>query len=407
MSHPQNELIPDFPMQRSAQCPFSPPPELREAQAQGALSRVRLWDGSTPWLVTGYDEQRALLADQRCSVEITRPGYPYMNPAFREAAKSGGAPSFLNMDDPEHARIRRMVTGSFAIKRIEALRPAVERMADEFIDAMLAGPKPADLVRTLALPLPSLVICELLGVPYEDHEFFQTQSEVGLRAGVDPADARAAHRALLEYLESQLDEKLANPSDDLLSEFAAHVRGGELTHHEAASLGLLLLGAGHETTANMIALSVMALLENPDQLALIRDADDPKVLASATEELLRYLTIIHLGTRRAAVEDIEIGGETIRAGEGIIIPGSTANWDPEQFTDPDKLDLRRNARHHMAFGYGVHQCLGQPLARVEIQAVLGTLFRRLPGLRLAVDREKVPFKENGVVYGVYELPVTW
>jgi cytochrome P450 len=401
------EAIPDFPMPRAAGCPFTPPPQLRRLHAEQPLTKVRLWDGSTPWLVTRYDDQRALLADQRCSVDLTRPGFPYMNPAFREAALRGSQPSFLNMDDPEHARLRRMLSGAFTIKRIEAMRPAVQRMTDDFIDAMLAGPKPADLVRALALPLPSLVICELLGVPYDDHEFFQHQSEVGLRHDVTPEAAGAARRALLEYVADQLNKKLAHPADDLLSELAARVRDSDLTHEEAASMGLLLLGAGHETTANMIALSTVALLEHPDQLAAIRDTDDPKVLASAVEELLRYLTIIHLGNRRIALEDIEIAGQTIRAGDGIVIPSITANWQTDIFPAPDRLDVHRDARRHMAFGFGIHQCLGQPLARLELQVVYGTLFRRIPTLRLATDLGNLPFKEDGVVYGVYELPVTW
>ncbi|MDW6057578.1 cytochrome P450 [Streptomyces sp. FXJ1.4098] len=401
------EAIPDFPMPRAAGCPFSPPPQLRRLQAEQPLTRVRLWDGSTPWVATRHDDQRALLSDQRCSVDLTRPGFPYMNPAFRESAKRGSQPSFLNLDDPEHARLRRMLSGAFTIKRIEALRPAVQRMTDDFIDAMLAGPKPADLVRTLALPLPSLVICELLGVPYEDHDFFQHQSEVGLRHDVTPEEASAAHGALLEYVSGQIDKKLVQSGDDLLSELAARVRVGDLTHRQAASMGLLLLGAGHETSANMIALSTVALLEHPDQLAIVRDTDDPKVLASAVDELLRYLTIIHLGNRRIALEDIEIGGRTIRAGEGIVIPSNTANWQADVFPDPDKLDVHRDARRHMAFGFGIHQCLGQPLARLELQVVYGTLFRRIPTLRLATDLEKLPFKDDGVVYGVYELPVTW
>ncbi|MFC8519444.1 cytochrome P450 [Streptomyces sp. NPDC057257] len=399
--------IPGFPMPRAAGCPFAPPPQLRRLHAEQPLARVRLWDGSTPWLVTRYEDQRALLADQRCSVDLRRPGFPHMNPASREVGRRGNQPSFLNLDDPEHARIRRMLSGMFTIKRIEALRPAVQRMTDDFIDTMLAGPKPADLVRTLALPLPSLVICELLGVPYEDHEFFQHHSEVGMRHDVSPEVAEAARKALLDYVASQIDEKLAHPADDLLSELAARVREGDLTHPQAAAMGLLLLGAGHETSANMIALSTIALLEHPDQLAVVRDTDDPKVLVSAVEELLRYLTIIHLGNRRIALEDIQIGGGTIRAGEGVVLPGSTANWQDDVFPDPDRLDVHRDARRHQAFGFGVHQCLGQPLARLELQVVYGTLFRRIPTLRLATPVEKLPFKEDGLVYGVYELPVTW
>ncbi|WP_416968736.1 cytochrome P450 [Streptomyces sp. 4F14] len=399
--------VPDFPMPRDSGCPFAPPPALREAHTRRPISKVRIWDGSTPWLVTRFEDQRALLADQRCSVDLRRPGFPYMNPAFRESGSRNVQPSFLNLDDPEHARIRRMLSGAFTIKRVEALRPSVQRMTDDFVDAMLAGPNPADLVRALALPLPSLVICELLGVPYEDHAFFQHQSEVGLRHDVSPEASTAARKALLDYVADQLDQKLAAPGDDLLSELAARVRDGDLTHPQAATMGLLLLGAGHETSANMIALSVAALLEHPDQLAIVRDTDDPKVLASAVDELLRYLTIIHIGNRRIALEDIEVGGTTIRAGEGVVLPSATANWQDDVFPEPDRLDVTRDARRHQAFGFGIHQCLGQPLARLELQVVYSTLFRRVPTLRLATDLQKLPFKEDGLVYGVYELPVTW
>ncbi|MEV0225290.1 cytochrome P450 [Streptomyces sp. NPDC050704] len=398
--------VPDFPMPRAAGCPFDPPPALLNLHAETPLARVRLWDGSTPWLVTRYEDQKALLSDPRCSVDLARPGFPYSSPVFREAAK-GNSPSFLNMDDPEHARIRRMVTAPFAIKRMEAMRPAVQRMTDGLIDGMLAGPKPADLVAALALPLPSLVICELLGVPYEDHEFFQRNSEVGLRRDATPEQTRESSGELLKYLMDQLDRKLADPGDDLLSELATRVASGDLPRFEAAKLGVLLLGAGHETTANMIALGTLALLEHPDQLAVVRDTDDPKVLAGAVEELLRYLSIIHVGNRRLALEDIEIGGGTIRAGEGVILPGATANWDPEYFPEPERLDVRRDARRHLTFSFGIHQCLGQPLARLELQVVYSTLLRRIPTLRLATEPARIPFKEDGLVYGTYELPVTW
>ncbi|MFK0021233.1 cytochrome P450 [Streptomyces sp. NPDC090798] len=407
-----NESVPDFPMPRDARCPFAPPPQLRELHTEQVrsdqpLTKVRIWDGSTPWLVTRYDDQRTLLADPRCSVDQRRPGFPYMSPSFREVAERGSEPAFLTMDDPEHARIRRMISGAFSIKHVAAMRPALQRMTDDFIDTMLAGPKPVDLVHALALPLPSLVVCELLGIPYEDHEFFQTKSEVGMRHDAGREEVAAAHHALLDYLDSQIEAKLANPADDMLSKLAAHYRDGDLTRRQAASMGLLILGAGHETTANMIALSVTALLEHPEQLAAVRDSDDPKVLASAVEELLRYLTIIHIGNRRIALEDIEIGGQTIRAGEGLVIPSITANWEEAFFPDPDRLDVHRDARRHQAFGFGIHQCLGQPVARLELEVVLGTLFRRIPTLRLATDLEKLSFKNDGIVYGLYELPVTW
>jgi cytochrome P450 len=312
------------------------------------------------------------------------------------------------MDDPEHARLRRMVTGRFAIKRVEALRPAIQRIVDERIDRMLAGARPVDLVQELALPVPSLVICELLGVPYADHDFFHASSRVLVNRTSSMEAAREANGRLLDYLDRLVVEKLADPRDDLLSELATkHVRTGELTQRELAVMGSLLLIAGHETTANMIALGTLTLLEHPDQLTALRETDDPKLIADAVEELLRYLTIIHSGLRRIALADIEIGGQTIRAGEGVVIAVDAGNRDERAFADPERLDIRRDAGAHMAFGFGVHQCLGQPLARVELQVVYGTLYRRIPTLRLATHLEHVPFKDDAAIYGVYELPVTW
>lgn len=402
----QDEAVPDFPMPRAAGCPFAPPPAMMKLHAEEPVSRVRLWDGSVHWLVTRYEDQRALYGDPRLSVDTTRTDFPYLNEAFRETAAKN-PPSFLNMDDPDHARIRRMVTGAFTVKRIEAMRPAVQRMTDDLIDDMLAGPKPVDLVEALTLPLPSLVICELLGVPYEDHDFFQANSKVGLRRDVTAEAVRAAFGEIYQYLSGQIDAKLTEPADDMLSELASRVRAGDLTHHDATMLGVLLLGAGHETSANMLALGILAFLEHPDQLAVVRDTDDPKVLASAADEMLRYLTVVHNGQRRLALEDLEIGGRSIRAGEGVIMPGATGNWQADVFPHPERLDVRRDARRHMAFGFGIHQCLGQPLARLELQVVYHTVFRRIPTLRRATDLDKIPFKDDGIVYGVYELPVTW
>ncbi|SEF23568.1 Cytochrome P450 [Amycolatopsis pretoriensis] len=395
--------IPEFPMTRAAGCPFDPPPAARVLQAEAPLARVRLWDGSTPWLVTRYAEQRSLLADPRVSADVTRPGYPSPAPL----PKGGTGISFILMDNPEHARLRKMVTAPFTIRRTAALRPAVQQIVDEQLDRLLAGPKPVDLVEAFALPVPSLVICELLGVPYADHDFFQENSKLIIRRDAKPEERAAGHQALVGYLDRLMGEKLAAPADDLLSGLATRVHAGELSRTEAAQMGVLLLIAGHETTANMIALGTLALLEHPDQLALLRESDDPALVASAVEELLRYLNITHNGRRRLALEDIEIAGETIRAGEGLIMANDVANRDPAVFPDGDRLDLTRDAHRHVAFGFGVHQCLGQPLARLELQVVYSTLYRRIPTLALATEVERVPFKHDGSVYGVYELPVTW
>ncbi|MEV6749303.1 cytochrome P450 [Streptomyces sp. NPDC051080] len=397
--------VPDYPMTRAADCPFDPPPTLHTLQAQDPISRVRLWDGSTPWLVTRYDDMRALLSDPRISSDSTNPHYPQQSPASPERRRQSR--SFITMDDPEHARLRRMVTSAFSIKHVEALRPVIQKVVDGLIEAMLTGPKPVDLVQAFALPVPSLVICRLLGVPYADHDFFQSNSKMLIKRTTTPEQARAATQRLIDYLDGIVGDKLAHPADDLLSTLAARVRAGELSRREAADMGILLLIAGHETTANMIALGTLTLLQHPDQLAQVRESDDPKVIASAVEELLRYLNIVHSGRRRVALEDIEISGMTIRADEGVILANDIGNRDPAAFPDPGRLDIARNARHHVAFGFGVHQCLGQPLARVELQVVYSTLYRRIPTLHPAVDLDEIPFKHDGLVYGVYELPVTW
>ncbi|GGX59327.1 cytochrome P450 [Streptomyces minutiscleroticus] len=397
---------PEYPAPRAAGCPFDPAPALRDLQADKPLSRVRIWDGTSPWLVTRHDHLRALLGDPRISADPGSPGYPHTTAAAKSNFRTRR--SFITMDDPEHARLRRMVTAPFAIRRIEALRPSIQKIVDDRIDTMLAGSGPVDLVEEFALPVPSLVICELLGVPYEDHDFFQRNTKVLVRRTSTPEDVLAASDALTGYLDDLLSAKRVRPGDDLLSTLATErVDTGQLTRHEAARTGVLLLAAGHETTANMIALGTLALLHHPDQLALLRDTEDPGTVAGAVEELLRYLTIVHSGRRRAALADIEIDGQVIRAGDGVVFAGEVANRDPEAFPDPDRLDLTRDARRHVAFGYGVHQCLGQPLARVELQVVYGTLYRRIPTLALATDVDRLRFKHDGFVYGVHELPVTW
>ncbi|MFD3839478.1 cytochrome P450 [Streptomyces sp. NPDC058642] len=395
--------VPEFPMPRAARCPFDPPPGLKELQDQGPLAKVRLWDGSEPWLVTRYAEQRALLGDARVSSDIDRPGFP------PKASSEGGEGklSFIMMDDPEHARLRRLVTAPFAVKKVEALRPAVQRIVDGLIDELLAGPQPVDLVEAFALPIPSLVICELLGVPYEDHEMFQSNTKTMVSSAATPAQRNVATREIAGYLATVIGKRLAEPGDDLLSSIAGRITTGELDHRQATEMALLLLIAGHETTANMIALGTAALLEHPDQLALLRESDDPKLVASAVEELLRYLNITHQGRRRAVTEDIEIAGEVIKAGEGVIVVNEIGNRDPEAFEDPDRLDITRDARRHVAFGFGIHQCLGQPLARMELQVVYGTLYRRIPTLRLACDIQDVKFKHDAFIYGVHELLVAW
>jgi cytochrome P450 len=286
-----------------------------------------------------------------------------------------------------------MVNAPFLVKRIEAMRPTVQGIVDGLIDDMLGGPNPADLLTAFALAVPSLVIAELLGVPYKDHEFFQENSNKVLDGALSAEQAQQASMALAGYLANLLKAKMAEPGEDVLSEMGERVTNGEMTFEEAVSMG--------------VSLGTLALLQHPEQLAELRESEDPKFVANAAEELLRYLTIVQTGVRRVAKADIEFDGQLIREGEGMLFELHAANWDEEAFPGADKLDLHRPARTHQAFGYGPHQCLGQSLARLELQVVYGTLYRRIPTLRLAAPIEQLAFDHTGTTYGVRCLPVTW
>ena len=398
--------IPEYPMERDPRCPFAPPPQMLRMNEVKPLSRVRIWDGSTPWLVTGHAVARELFADSRVSVDDRKEGFPHWNEHMLATVHKRPRSVFTS-DAEEHTRFRRMLSKPFTFKRVEGLRPAIQQVTDECIDEILAGPQPADIVTKLALPVPTRVISEMLGVPYEDHEFFQHHANVGLARYATAEDGQKGAMSLAGYLIDLIKKKMENPAEDAVSDLAERVNAGEISIKEAAQLGTGLLIAGHETTANMIGIGVLALLENPEQAAALRDTDDPKFIANAVEELMRYLSIIQNGQRRIAVEDIEIAGETIRAGEGIILDLAPANWDARVYPEPDKLDLSRDASGQLGFGYGRHQCVGQQLARAELQIVFHTLLRRIPTLRLAVPIEEVPFKHDRLAYGVYELPVAW
>ncbi|MFE6049325.1 cytochrome P450 [Kitasatospora sp. NPDC056446] len=397
---PTTPVLP-VPARHSGGCPFGPPPAYSEAAATGPVTRAKLPDGDLCWLVTGLAEVRTVLSDRRFSADIRHPAFPLLVAGARELITDN--PDFLRLDDPEHARQRRMLTGEFLVKRVEALRPEIQRIVDEALDRMTAGRTTADLVTDFALPVPSLVICLLLGVPYEDHDRFQGLSRTMLNQESTVEQLREAQEEVLGYLRDLTARKRAQPEDDVLSRLAAR---DDLTPEDAAAMGVLLLVAGHETTANMIALSTALLLEHPEQIPGLAD---PATLPGAVEELLRLLTIVHTGLPRVALEDVELGGVTVRAGEGVMAMLSTANRDEAAFGGAghratDELDLYRDARRHLAFGFGVHQCLGQPLARAELQIALETLFRRLPGLRPAGERE---FRTESFIYGMRSLPVAW
>ncbi|MEW2619009.1 cytochrome P450 [Streptomyces sp. NPDC048106] len=391
-----------FPQDRT--CPYHPPTGYAPLREQRPLARVTLYDGRQVWLVTGHTTARALLADPRLSSDRRRPGFPM--PSARFAGVRDRRVALLGQDDPEHQRQRRMMIPSFTVKRAAGLRPAIQRIVDGLLDAMTDQGPPAELVSAFALPVPSMVICDLLGVPYADHEFFEEQSRRLLRGPV-AEDTQAARARLEEYLGDLVDAKArqSEPGDGVLDGLVhEQLRQGTLDRADVVSLAVILLVAGHETTANMISLGTFTLLRNPGRLAELRA--DPALLPAAVEELMRMLSIAD-GLVRVALEDIETDGTTIRAGEGVFFSTSVINRDPGQYDDPDALDFHRPARHHLAFGFGIHQCLGQNLARAELEIALGALFARLPGLRLAAPAEEIPFKPGDTIQGMLELPVTW
>ncbi|MGW5372616.1 cytochrome P450 [Streptomyces sp. NPDC004009] len=391
-----------FPQDRT--CPYHPPTGYGPLRDGRGLSRVTLFDGREVWMVTGHATARALLADPRLSTDRTLPGFPV--PTARFAAVRDRRVALLGVDDPVHQTQRRMMIPSFTLKRAAGLRPTIQRTVDGLLDAMVEKGPPAELVSAFALPVPSMVICGLLGVPYADHEFFEEQSRTLLR-GPTAADSQGARERLEEYLGGLIDDKerQAEPGDGVLDDLVhQRLRTGELDRRDVVALAVILLVAGHETTANMISLGTYTLLRHPGRLAELRA--DPALLPAAVEELMRMLSIAD-GLLRLALEDIEIAGTTIRAGEGVLFSTSLINRDESVFADPDTLDFHRSTRHHVAFGFGIHQCLGQNLARAELEIALGTLLERLPGLRLAAPAEEIPFKPGDTIQGMLELPVTW
>ncbi|PRX61776.1 cytochrome P450 [Nonomuraea fuscirosea] len=389
-------------------CPYAPPEQHLRLLREQPVAKVTLPAGGEAWVAARYDDIRTILTDPRFTADRRHPSMPRLAQDTGSGLADSPLPKMmLEMDPPEHGPARRAVIGEFTVRRMAALRPRIQQIVDEHLDAMLDGPKPADLVRALAMPVPSLVICELLGVPYADHDFFQLHSARLLDRRTTQDERGHAVLELALYLDKLIKAKEQEPTDDLLSRQIAKQRenDGAVDGPALLSLAFLLLIAGHETTANMISLGTYQLLRDPEALAALRA--DPAKTVNAVEEMLRYFTIAEFAMVRVATADVELGGTVIPANSGVLMLANAGNRDPETFTDAQRFDVDRGARNHLAFGYGAHQCLGQNLARVELEIVFETLLRRMPGLRLAVPEEELAFKEDSTVYGMYELPVTW
>ncbi|MBU7600376.1 cytochrome P450 [Streptomyces sp. P38-E01] len=383
----------DFPL-RTPEEPL-PLSQYASHREQSGLVRSYLPNGMPIWLVTRHEDVRAVLTHPKISANPDNEGFPNVG-ATMGVPKQDQIPGwFVGLDSPEHDRFRKVLIPEFTVRRVRDLRPAVERTVDERIDALLAGGNTADLVEDFALPVPSLVISSLLGVPSADRDFFEsrTRTLVAIRTSTDEQRATAT-RELLRYINRLIAIKDKWRGDDLISRLLST---GQLSHEELSGVLLLLLIAGHETTANNIGLGVVTLLSNPEWIGSDR----------VVEELLRLHSVADMVALRVAVDDVEIAGQRIRRGEGIVPLIAAANHDTEAFGCPHAFNPERTERRHIAFGYGVHQCLGQNLVRVEMEIAYRRLFERIPTLELAVPMDELAFKYDGILFGLHELPVRW
>ena len=393
--------LPVIPAPRSVQSPLHPPPEFAKWREEPGLQKV-MYHGEPTWLVSRYRDIRTALVDPRLSAET----FPeYLKP---EGTEDNTPIMFARTDDPEHNRVRRMMTSDFTFRRCEAMRPQIQELVDRFIGDMISKGPPSDLVHGFGLPVPSLVIALLLGVPSEDLGPFQQHTSAGLVADATDDEKAQAFGAMYAYIEQLVDKKQRDPGDDLISRLVVDQMGtGQINRATVVLSGITMLVAGHETTANMISLGTVALLEHPEIFKRLGETEDSAEIARIVEEMLRYLTIVHCQVDRVATEDFELGGQQIHAGDHVLMNLPAGNWDTEFTKNPELFDIERNIRGHVGFGYGVHQCIGANLARVEMQVAFATLARRLPNLRLAVPPSELKFKGTSDIYGMAALPVSW
>lgn len=398
MSETTGHIVPALPLHRDHT--FDPPPQLGALREREPLSRLRFPDGHVGWLATGYDVVRRMLADARFSAKDLRHHPIYNGPAVQMPWAEGW---FLEMDQPEHTRYRRPMNPEFTMRGLARLIPRIEQVVADQLSVMRAHGSPADLIATFAEPVPSIVICDLLGVPYQERDEFHADVAATIDMAADMDERFGAAVRIRDRMAEQVRRKHTEPADDLIGLL---LREGSLNDRELANIALLMVVAGHITTVSMLGLGMFALLQDQRQLDRLRA--DPPLVDGTVEELLRYLTVFQHGVLRTATQDAEIDGRQIRAGDTISLSLPAANRDPARFPDPDRLDIGRQAKGHLAFGHGIHKCLGQELARIELRITLRGLLDAFPGLRLAVAPQDVPTGPAlSLFHCVQALPVAW
>lgn len=394
------ETAPEIAWPLTRGCPFAPPAAysgLRDAPP----GKVRLPGGETAWLVTRHEDVRRALAEPEFSSDDSKPGFV----GRIDLPPDRNMNSFWRMDPPEHGHQRHMVMTEFTAHRIKELRPRIQELVDDLLDKLERLPRPLDLFAEFCLPLPTLVIARLLGVPEADYRMFSEQSRACLALDA-PEKAFEAYQAITAYLDRLCDEKQREPQDDLISRLVHdYVLKGELAREDLVPLVRLVLIAGYETTTNQIALSALTLLKEPHILAALRE--DPERITPFVEESLRFWSVSHDNILRMISRDVEVNGVWLREGDMVVVAIPSANHDETVFPDPERFDLERDAKGHVAFGFGTHLCPGAPLARREIELAITSLFARFPDIRLVGDPQELSYRDNSLVYGLNALPVTW
>lgn len=382
---------------------FDPPAVFDSLRKESPLARMVYPDGHIGWIATSHELVRKVLSDPRFSHGLQEFHFPVTRFGEPVVGSSPEIPGmFIHMDPPNHTRYRRLLTGEFTARRANLLAPRVAEVAAEQIEAMRAHGGPVDLVQSYAKPLVLRVLSELIGFPYEERERYQHAPTVLHDPDSSQEEVGAAFGQVITFITELVGKKREQPGDDLISRLVAE---GELTTEEICNIVTLLLFAGYETTESALVVGVFALLEHQEQLAALRA--DPSKLDAAIEELLRYITVNQYEMYRTALEDVELDGHLVAKGDTVTVSLPAANRDPARFGCPADLDIDRETSGHVAFGFGVHQCLGQNLARVELRAGLSALLNAFPDLRLAVAAEEVPLRLKGSVFAVKSLPVTW
>ena len=372
---------------------------------EGSVFQVKLWNGKSIWCITQHCDVKHILSDSRFSNDINNPHIPKLSPGDGKGHED--KVSFLHMDDPRHREIRKTVASFFTLQAVERLKPYIKDTIEELISDIKSNGSEADIIEQLASPLPARVICYILGIPEDKHSFFEECAKVTLSSEATPESKKEVSQSLRDYLEKIVNENIKDPHESLIGHLVTKYLPNQiLSYEDVISTAQVLLIGGLETTTNAIGMILIELLR--DRALWERLQNEPEIIPFVVEELLRFHTIFDTGLTRVALEDVTLpSGAQIRANEGVIVSLSAANRDPRVFESPDNISLERKHCPHLAFGSGTHFCIGNILARVEIQMVISQLLQGFPNLKLQKSVDKLSFRHDLVIYGPYNLPVTW